>query len=231
MNLQPGAAFNPDAPVLSGVSRPRRICSSTTWKRIGNCQTGATSAHLDGVRLSLRPFAHSGLHFLSRTIFLRRVGFGRHHGRRCDAPSRRVSPFRTCLWIRAPNFDGGVVVYSINGGATWTDAGKLIRSQRLHRDTIAAIGNPLAGRSGFIDDSHGYISSRVNLSSLAGQNVRFRWRMGLDANLGIQLGMAAGRRAHLHLRGTRLLQLLLRQPSPRQDRHGKRDATTSRRSC
>ena len=28
--------------------------------------------------------------------------------------------------------------------------------------------------------SHGYISTRLNLASLAGQSVTFRWRMGLD---------------------------------------------------
>src|SRR5262249_11843386 len=42
--------------------------------------------------------------------------------------------------------------------------------------------NPLAGRSAFMNTSRGYTSSRVNLSSLAGQNVRFRWRMVLDSS-------------------------------------------------
>jgi hypothetical protein len=31
-------------------------------------------------------------------------------------------------------------------------------------------------------ESNGYISSRVNLSSLAGQNVRFRFRIGTDSS-------------------------------------------------
>ena len=44
-------------------------------------------------------------------------------------------------------------------------------------------GNPLGGRSGFVSDSHGYISSRLSLNSLAGQSVRFRWRMGLDSSV------------------------------------------------
>jgi hypothetical protein len=44
-----------------------------------------------------------------------------------------------------------------------------------------SFGNPLAGASAFLGDSHGHISSRVSLATLAGQNVRFRWRMGIDS--------------------------------------------------
>jgi hypothetical protein len=40
--------------------------------------------------------------------------------------------------------------------------------------------NPLKGRSAFVGTSHGYISTRLNLASLAGKTVTFRWRMGLD---------------------------------------------------
>jgi Zn-dependent metalloprotease len=77
-------------------------------------------------------------------------------------------------------FDGGVLEYSTNGGVNWSDAGALIQANG-YGGTISALGtNPLGGRSAFVADSHGYISSRVNLSSLAGQSVRFRWRMGLD---------------------------------------------------
>ena len=40
--------------------------------------------------------------------------------------------------------------------------------------------NPLKGRQAFVGESHGYISSRVNLSSLAGENVKIRFRIGSD---------------------------------------------------
>ncbi len=45
-------------------------------------------------------------------------------------------------------------------------------------------GNPLAGRQAFINDSNGYGASRANLSSLAGQSVMFRWRIGTDSSFG-----------------------------------------------
>jgi hypothetical protein len=52
---------------------------------------------------------------------------------------------------------------------------------------INGFGNPLANRNAFVSASHGYISTRLNLASLAGQNVSFRWRMGLD-NTGYSWG-------------------------------------------
>ncbi|MBK9926593.1 MAG: M4 family metallopeptidase [Anaerolineales bacterium] len=78
--------------------------------------------------------------------------------------------------------DGGVLEYSVDGGATWHDAESLIDFNG-YKGTIrtSPAGNPLQGRSAFVGSSHGYISTRLNLASLAGQTVTFRWRMGLDA--------------------------------------------------
>jgi bacillolysin len=75
--------------------------------------------------------------------------------------------------------DGGVLEYSTNGGNTWLDAGSLIDYNGYEGSIFTDFGNPLAGRSGFVGASHGYISTRLNLSSLAGQSITFRWRMGL----------------------------------------------------
>src|SRR5690606_19219546 len=40
--------------------------------------------------------------------------------------------------------------------------------------------NPLEGRSAFIAASYGYTASRIGLSSLAGNSVRFRFRLATD---------------------------------------------------
>jgi bacillolysin len=79
-------------------------------------------------------------------------------------------------------YDGGVLEYSMDGGA-WTDAGSLIQVNGYDGTIDSGWGNPLGGRQAFGMDSHGYISSRVNLSSMAGHEVRFRWRMGLDSGV------------------------------------------------
>ena len=78
------------------------------------------------------------------------------------------------------NFDGGVVEYSLNGGSSWLDAASLFDFRGYNGSLSTAYQNPLKGRQAFVADSHGYVSSRLNLQSLAGKSVIFRWRMGLD---------------------------------------------------
>jgi bacillolysin len=78
--------------------------------------------------------------------------------------------------------DGGVLEYSTNNGATWTDAAPLFNAGKSYGGPLAA-GNPLAGRQAFVGVSRGYISSRYDLSSLAGQSVRFRFRQVNDSSV------------------------------------------------
>jgi len=78
-------------------------------------------------------------------------------------------------------YDGGILEYSTNGGSLWTDAGSLI-THNGYNGTLYS-GNPLGAISAFSADSRGYISSRLDLSSLAGQNVRFRFRIGTDSTV------------------------------------------------
>ncbi|MBC8123260.1 MAG: M4 family metallopeptidase [Gemmatimonadaceae bacterium] len=78
--------------------------------------------------------------------------------------------------------DGGVLEYSTNGGSSWSDAGSLFDTGKGYGGTLSSSnGNPLGGRSAFVGDSHGYVASRYNLGSLAGQSVRFRFRQASDA--------------------------------------------------
>ena len=79
------------------------------------------------------------------------------------------------------DYDGGVIEYSTDGGAHWTDAGSLIEAGDDYGGTIfTEAGNPLSGRPAFVGDSTGYGSTRLNLSSLAGKQIRFRFRIGAD---------------------------------------------------
>jgi N-acetylneuraminic acid mutarotase len=97
-------------------------------------------------------------------------------------PTNAYLHFAHAYGFQDPNNDGGVLEYSTNGGTSWSDAGGLFDQNGYKGPIASGTGNPLAGRSGFIGDSHGYYSSRLNLNSLAGQSVRFRWRMGLDSS-------------------------------------------------
>jgi hypothetical protein len=90
------------------------------------------------------------------------------------------------VWPTA-NFDGAVLEYSRDGGP-WTDAGPLYQAGQNYKGPIfTGFGNPLSGRQGFAQESHGYVSTRYKLSSLAGHNVRFRWVIGAD-DIGFKLG-------------------------------------------
>jgi hypothetical protein len=78
-------------------------------------------------------------------------------------------------------YDGGVLEYSINNGSSWIDASALFSDgiNYANSSIFSTSGNPLGGRSGFLGSSD-YVSTRYNLSSLAGQNIKFRWRIGTD---------------------------------------------------
>ncbi|MEI7889645.1 MAG: M4 family metallopeptidase [Actinomycetes bacterium] len=81
------------------------------------------------------------------------------------------------------NYDGGVVEYTTDGGTTWLDAGSLITTNGYPGAIFSgsAGDNPLAGRDAFVGPSKGYIASRLDLSSLAGRSVKFRFRIGTDS--------------------------------------------------
>jgi hypothetical protein len=90
--------------------------------------------------------------------------------------------FRHSYSFEMDNFDGGVIEYSTDGGTTWNDAGSLITDNQYSGIISSGHGNPLGGRQAFVSQSSGYISSRLDLSSLAGQKVRFRFRIGTDSS-------------------------------------------------
>jgi len=77
--------------------------------------------------------------------------------------------------------DGGVVEYSTDSGSSWKDASSLFTHNGYTGTISSLFDNPLGGWSAFVGYSHGYISSRLDLSSLAGHNIRFRFRIGTDS--------------------------------------------------
>lgn len=77
------------------------------------------------------------------------------------------------------SYDGGRVEYSTNGGGAWSDAGALFTDGGYTASASTMGGNAFTGTS------HGYYSSRIDLSSLAGQNVRFRFRLATDSSVGV----------------------------------------------
>jgi hypothetical protein len=84
-------------------------------------------------------------------------------------------------------YDGGVLEYSTDDGATWVDAGTLITQGGYNGVILTGIGNPLAGRMGWVNVSPGFPAFTqvvVNLNTLRGQSVKFRFRIGSDEATG-----------------------------------------------
>lgn len=79
-------------------------------------------------------------------------------------------------------WDGGVLEYSTDGGTTWNDTTTLARAGLGYNGVIYTSLNPLSGRSAFTNPSHGYVGTRYDLTTLAGQTVAFRWRVGTDSS-------------------------------------------------
>jgi len=82
------------------------------------------------------------------------------------------------------NYDGMVLEYSTNAGATWQDiltGGGTFSSGGYNGTLSTCCGNPLPGRQAWTGNSGGFVDTVVNLNAaLNGETVQFRWRMGSD---------------------------------------------------
>ena len=77
-------------------------------------------------------------------------------------------------------YDGGVLEYSKDAGNAWLDMGSLMILNGYDGTIDNGFSNPLGGRSAFTGHSIAYKTTRVDLSSLAGENIRIRFRIGTD---------------------------------------------------
>lgn len=85
-------------------------------------------------------------------------------------------------YVTEGGWDGGVVEISTNGGGAWADLGPKI-TQGGYSGTLGT-GSGLAGRSAFTGSSGGWIETRVDLSSYAGQSVLVRFNFASDGSTG-----------------------------------------------
>jgi hypothetical protein len=186
MNLEPTPGFNPEAAQCpAGQSVSSTLFSDSLEGGNGNWAFARTAGTTNWNVSS--GYAASGLYSL----------YGSDPATVADLTASMVNgitlPANSHLWFRhafsfeatgGSYYDGGVLEYSTNGGASWTDAGGLFTEGKNYGGTLSTGSNPVGGRSAFVAVSNGYVSSRYDLSALAGQNVRFRWRLGSDSSVG-----------------------------------------------
>lgn len=84
-------------------------------------------------------------------------------------------------------WDAGILEISTNDGATWTqiDDANLLTDPYNGTVNGGASTNPLAGLQGWCG-SQEWTTSIVDLDAFAGQTVRFGFRMGSDASVGVE---------------------------------------------
>ena len=186
MNTQPAPNFNTDAPLCSTAGHLPFITFAD------DLEAGASNWTFTSIPAQLHwqvdssfygPYAQSGLHSLYADDFPDEPTDASARLASFTVPSNAYMHFAQAYGFEnffSDYFDGGVLEYSTNGGSSWLDADPLIEFNGYNGTIFNGSGNPLASRSAFVGSSHGYISTRLNLASLAGQTVTFRWRMGLD---------------------------------------------------
>ena len=81
--------------------------------------------------------------------------------------------------FEAGGADGGIIEYSSNGGS-WTDLGALTAVNGYNGTIDPSFGNPLEGHAAFGGPSYGAVVTRYDLAPLAGQTIKFRFRIGTD---------------------------------------------------
>jgi len=81
-------------------------------------------------------------------------------------------------------YDGGVIEYSGDAGATWQDLGPLMVQNGYNWPISGNFESAIALRDAFTGDSYGYLETVADLSSLAGSSIQIRFRMVSDLSVG-----------------------------------------------
>jgi hypothetical protein len=82
-------------------------------------------------------------------------------------------------------YDAGIVEYSTNGGLDWIPLDFNAPSENGGHNGVvsASYGNPLAGKDAWSGYSEEYFTSEQEISFLAGQDFRIRFRVGTDSSV------------------------------------------------
>jgi hypothetical protein len=89
--------------------------------------------------------------------------------------------------IPAQPFDGGVIEYTTNGGATWQDV-TLIANPGYNNTLLTGTTNPLVGRRAYSGTNPSFpATDSITMffgTRLAGKTFQLRFRVGTDSNIG-----------------------------------------------
>jgi Zn-dependent metalloprotease len=177
MHQEPYIGFNPNVTeCAAGKIKAATLFSDTLESGSSNWTFGLWWSRTYG-------FAHGGTYSLYGNDHIGTTGYGgAAKATAMSIPANAYLFFHHAYGFEGPNYDGGVVYYSTNGGANWTPVPNTwMEDYGYDGAIISGTGNPLGGTEAFLDDSHGYVSTRINLATLSGQsNVKFAFFIGVD---------------------------------------------------
>ncbi|MGB0132389.1 hypothetical protein [Dokdonella sp.] len=81
-------------------------------------------------------------------------------------------------------YDGAIIEISTDGGTTFTQIPGTLMLTDPYNGPISGTTNPLNGSNAWCGDPQPYLRSVVDLTSHAGETVRFRFRVGTDLSVG-----------------------------------------------
>lgn len=189
MNLEPTVGFEPIASLCPTVQVPNNLFfddmeSSTNWTFSNPTGTNSWSFATGYAASGTKALYVDDVGSATESIASMKTGV--------TLPASAFLHFKHAFWFESDvlgnNYDGGVVEYSADGGSTWNHAETLYTAGKNYGGTLVYGGTTLGGRSAFVNNSHGYVSSKYDLSSLATQTVRFRFREANDPVVAGPLG-------------------------------------------
>lgn len=83
-------------------------------------------------------------------------------------------------------WDGGVVEYSIDNGATWEDLGSRMFRNGYTGPIEINPTSAISGRPAFHGNSFGYVNTLIDLSDFIDQDIKFRFRLVCDAATSVE---------------------------------------------
>lgn len=96
-------------------------------------------------------------------------------------------------YVTERTYDGGVLEYSLDGGATWVDILAASGTVPANAQRFLAVGytgplssgfnSPLGGRRAWSGDSQSFVTTRVSLADFGGQALRLRFRFATDTSV------------------------------------------------
>ena len=185
MNAQPYLNYNPDAPAcaanmfMAPIFQDNMENGASFWQTTGTPQNAWYLTN--GYASSATNMLYGDDSYSSNDSSIRMTT-----GLALPVSSNMYLHFKHAFGFESYagiTYDGGVLEYTINNGANWVDASSLFADGQNYKGVISNYSgttNALKGRYAFVGDSHGYVSSRYNLTSLGGQTVKFRWRFATD---------------------------------------------------